>query len=65
VQDRLEIEVEVSPRIFDDKLGSLEALRERIEEGIFQNLRIKPIIKMVEPTSLEGKPQVIDKRGEE
>lgn len=62
VRDRLEIEVEITPDIFIDRLGPLEALRERIEEDIFDRLRIKPIIKLVEPRSLEGQERVVDLR---
>ncbi|MDX9755501.1 MAG: phenylacetate--CoA ligase [bacterium] len=64
IQDRLEIEVEVRPSVFNDKLGSLEALRERIEEQVYRNIRIKPLIKMVEPKSLEGRERVNDLRSE-
>ncbi|MDP8246362.1 MAG: AMP-binding protein [Candidatus Hinthialibacter antarcticus] len=60
--DRVEIEVEITPEIFNDQVGPLEALRERIEEAILIRLRFKPIIKLVEPKSLEGKERVIDKR---
>lgn len=60
--DRVEIEVEITPDIFNDQVGPLEALRERIEEAILIRLRFKPIIKLVEPKSLEGKERVIDKR---
>ncbi|MGC9327714.1 MAG: phenylacetate--CoA ligase family protein [Candidatus Hinthialibacter sp.] len=62
MKDRLEVEVEITPDIFIDQLGPLEALRERIEEDIFDLLRIKPIIKLVEPKSLEGKEHVVDLR---
>lgn len=61
-RDRLEVEVEITPDIFIDQLGPLEALRERIEEDIFDRLRIKPIIKLVEPRSLEGQERVVDLR---
>jgi phenylacetate-CoA ligase len=62
IQDRLEIEVEVSPGLFTDKLGGLESQRERIEEEVFRHIRVKPIITMVEPRSLEGKEKVVDTR---
>ncbi len=61
-RDRLEVEVEITPDIFIDQLGPLEALRERIEEDIFDRLRIKPIIKLVEPQSLVGQEKVVDLR---
>ncbi|MBZ0255006.1 phenylacetate--CoA ligase [bacterium] len=60
--DRVEVEVEITPEIFDDQVGPLEALRERIEEEILIRLRFKPIVKLVEPKSLEGKEIVVDKR---
>ncbi len=62
LQDRLEVEVEIPPSLFTDTMGPLEELRERIEEEIFERLRIKPIIKLVEPKSLEGKEPVVDLR---
>jgi phenylacetate-CoA ligase len=62
IRDRLEVEVEMTPDIFIDQLGPLEALREQIEEDIFDRLRIKPIIKLVEPQSLEGQDKVVDMR---
>ena len=61
-RDRLEVEVEITPDIFIDQLGPLETLRERIEEDIFDRLRVKPIIKLVEPNSLVGQERVVDLR---
>ncbi len=64
-RDRLEVEVEITPEIFQDKLGALEALRERIEEAIYERIRLKPIIKMVEPRRLEDHERVVDLRNQE
>ncbi len=60
--DRVEIEVEITPEIFNDQVSPLESLRERIEEAILIRLRFQPIVKLVEPKSLEGKERVVDKR---
>ncbi|HQH70745.1 MAG TPA: phenylacetate--CoA ligase [bacterium] len=61
-RDRLEVEVEITPDIFIDSLGPLETLRERIEEAIFERIHLKPVIKLVEPKSLEGRDSVLDQR---
>jgi len=39
-----------------------ETLRERIEEAIFERIHLKPVIKLVEPKSLEGRDSVLDQR---
>ncbi len=64
-RDRLEVEVEITPEIFQDKLGALEALRERIEEVIYERIRLKPMIKMVEPRSLTDQERIVDLRNQE
>ncbi len=62
--DRIELEVEVIPEIFHDSVKSLESLRIKIEESLYERLRIRPLIKLVEPKSLEGKEQVRDLRND-
>lgn len=60
--DQIELEVEVTPQIFQDKIRTLESLRSNIENDLFERLRIRPKVKLVEPQSLEGKEKILDQR---
>lgn len=64
--DDLEIQVELSSRMFSDKVAGLEVLERRLRERILSVLGISAKIKLVEPKSIprsEGKAKrVIDKR---
>lgn len=64
--DDLEIQVELSSRMFSDKVAGLEVLERRLRERLLSVLGISAKIKLVEPKSLprsEGKAKrVIDKR---
>ena len=64
--DELEIQVEVSPKMFSDKVRGLEDLERKIQHHIQSLLGIAAKVKLVEPHSLprsEGKAQrVIDRR---
>jgi phenylacetate-CoA ligase len=64
--DTLEIQVEVSERIFSDEIRKLQTMERRIAKDIKDYIGISAKIKLVEPKSLqrfEGKAQrVIDKR---
>ncbi len=64
--DKLELQVEVSQRLFTDEVKGLEALRERITEEIESVLGVRVDVKLVEPQTIErsmGKAKrVIDKR---
>lgn len=64
--DDLEIQVELSSKMFSDKIAGLEVLERRLRERILSVLGISARIKLVEPKSLprsEGKAKrIIDKR---
>lgn len=64
--DELEVQVEVSPDMFSDKVRGLEGLERKIKHNIESLLGVSAKIKLVEPESLprsEGKAQrVIDRR---
>ncbi len=62
-RDRLELDVEMTPDIFqNDTVKSLESLCSRIEETLFERLRLPITVKLVTPKSLEGQNQVVDLR---
>ena len=64
--DELEVQVEVSKRMFTDKVRGLEDLENMIRHKIESELGISAKVKLVEPHSIprsEGKAQrVIDKK---
>ncbi len=64
--DELEIQVEVSPKMFSDKVRGLEDLERKIQHHIQSLLGIAAKVKLVEPHSLprsEGKAKrIIDRR---
>ena len=64
--DELEIQVEVSERMFSDEIKKLEDLERKISKEIESNLSVRARIRLVEPKSIErseGKAKrVIDKR---
>ena len=64
--DTLEIHVEVSEAIFSDEIKALQSLEKRIAKDIRDYLGVTPLVKLVEPKTLqrsEGKSQrVLDKR---
>ena len=64
--DELEVQVEVSEKIFSDEVRKLEDLSNRISKELESNLGIAVKVRLVEPRSIqrsEGKAQrVIDKR---
>lgn len=66
ILDNLEIRVEVSEKMFSDKIGNLELLERTIKNRVSSVLQINAKIKLVEPKTIprsEGKAQrVIDKR---
>ncbi|HBK52484.1 MAG TPA: phenylacetate--CoA ligase, partial [Syntrophomonas wolfei] len=64
--DQLEVQVEVSERLFSDEVRKLEELGGLIRKDLESNLGIGVKVRLVEPKSIprsEGKAQrVIDKR---
>jgi phenylacetate-CoA ligase len=65
--DQLEVQVEVTAQVFSDRVGTLEALAEKIMDTIERVVGIRIKVTLVEPQTIkrsEGKAQrVIDKRG--
>jgi len=64
--DALEVQVEVTPEVFSDKIGALEALHDRLGAALEQTLGIRTDVTLAAPRSIrrsEGKAQrVIDRR---
>jgi phenylacetate-CoA ligase len=64
--DQLEVQVEVTPQTFSDKIGALEQLNERIADAVEHVLGIRAEVTLVEPRTIqrsEGKAKrVIDRR---
>jgi len=64
--DTMEVQVEVTPEVFSDKVGALEALQRKLSHGIERILGIRARVRLVEAhtiTRSEGKvKRVIDRR---
>ena len=64
--DTLEVQVEMSDKLFSDSVGKLEGIAKEIERNLYATLSIHAKITLVEPKSIprsEGKAKrVIDKR---
>jgi phenylacetate-CoA ligase len=64
--DAVEVQVEVTPELFSDKIGSLEGLRQRLAYSVEHTLGLKVEITLAAPRSIqrsEGKAKrVIDRR---
>jgi phenylacetate-CoA ligase len=64
--DQIEVQVEVTAQVFSDRVGSLEALSEKIMDTIERVVGIRIKVTLVEPQTIarsEGKAKrVIDKR---
>lgn len=62
--DRAEVQIEVTPHIFSDRLSALEALQNKFAQAIEQNLGIGVPVRLVDPHSVPSQQdkQVIDKR---
>jgi phenylacetate-CoA ligase len=67
--DQMEVEVEVTPEVFSDKMRALVQLQERLLYALEQTLGLRVAVRLVEPHSIqrsEGKAKrVIDRRGQE
>ncbi len=64
--DQMEVQVEVTPEVFSDKVGALEALHKKLSSAIEHTIGIRVRVRLVEPHSIkrsEGKAKrVIDQR---
>ena len=64
--DRMEVQVEVTPEVFSDKIGALEELNRRLVHALDQTLGLHVAVRLVEPHAIvrsEGKAKrVIDRR---
>ena len=64
--DCLEVQVEVTPAVFSDKIGALEGLHNRLVQALDQTLSLRVEVTLVAPHSIqrsEGKAQrVVDRR---
>jgi phenylacetate-CoA ligase len=64
--DEMEVQVEVTPEVFSDKVRALEALHRELEEAIENVINVRAKVTLVEPRALarsEGKAKrVIDRR---
>lgn len=66
--DEMEVQVEVTPECFSDKVGALETLRNRMQRSLDHVLGIRVGVRLVEPHSIqrsEGKAKrVLDRRND-
>jgi phenylacetate-CoA ligase len=64
--DQMEIQVEVTPKVFSDKVGALEALQKKLADAVEHVLGVRVMLSLVEPSTIqrsEGKAKrVIDRR---
>ena len=64
--DQMEVQVEVTPEVFSDTVGALEALEQKLAEAMERVLQIRVQVTLVEPHTIqrsEGKAKrVIDRR---
>jgi phenylacetate-CoA ligase len=62
----MEVQIEVTPEMFSDKIGALEQLNEKLIDALDHVLGIRAKVTLVEPHSIqrsEGKAKrVIDRR---
>jgi phenylacetate-CoA ligase len=64
--DQMEVQVEVTPELFGDTIGALEALQERLAHAIEHTTGLRVHLRLVQPSTIarsEGKAKrVIDQR---
>jgi len=64
--DQMEIQVEVTSKVFSDKVGTLEALQKKLADAVEHVLGVRVQLNLVEPSTIqrsEGKAKrVIDRR---
>ncbi len=65
--DEMEVQVEVTPEVFSDKVSALEALQKQISHSIERTVGIRVDVRLVKPQTIErsmGKAKrVLDQRG--
>jgi phenylacetate-CoA ligase len=52
--DQAEVQIEVTPQIFSDRLSAMEALQSKFAQAIEHNLGISVAVRLVEPHSITG-----------
>jgi phenylacetate-CoA ligase len=66
-QDQVEVQVEVTPDVFSDRVGAMVALQKKLAQQIEHALGISVAVRLVEPHTLErsqaAAARIIDKRG--
>ena len=64
--DQMEVQIEVTPEVFSDRISEMESLKKKFSVAIERILNIRANVRLVEPNSIprsEGKAKrVIDKR---
>jgi phenylacetate-CoA ligase len=63
--DEMEVQVEVTPEVFSDKIGALEKLHNRLAHAIEQTLGIRASVRLVRPQTIqrsEGKARRVSDR---
>jgi phenylacetate-CoA ligase len=64
--DHIEVQVEVTPEVFRDTVGTLESLQERLANAIEHTIGLRVQLRLVQPSTIvrsEGKAQrVVDRR---
>jgi len=65
--DQVEVQIEVTPQIFSDQVGTMESLQGKLAEEIEHSLGIRVPVRLVEPHTIERSGdktrRVIDRRG--
>ena len=64
--DQMEVQVEVTPSVFSDKVGAMEKLQSKLAQSLYQTLGLRVEVRLVAPQTLkrsEGKAQrLMDRR---
>jgi phenylacetate-CoA ligase len=66
-RDQVEVQIEVTPQVFSDRVGAMEALQSKLAQQIERTLGIGVAVRLVEPHTLQRSQgaggRVVDKRG--
>ena len=64
--DHVEVQIEVTPQIFSDRVSAMESLQTKLARAINETLGINAAVRLVEPNTIErsqGKARrVVDER---